>query len=182
MLYRSIDNPEVADTLPRVTAALAGLGRQGAARGAHLRRHGRGPEGGAEGPHHRLRGQAPELRGERLPHVPASTARNLQRAPSAARAKETLRQDRSRLGRSRHLDAIKDASGPMTRLLPALGARPAPERGRRDRPQLPGPGDLPRRLRPHLVDQPQRHAAVPRARLPGRLPARRRCRRAGATC
>ena len=170
MLWRSVDDWEVRQVLPHTVAALAdwdGKDVPDEKAYAALRRH----TGGARLRHRRHGIQAAELRTERLPHHPGQHRAQPESRAGARHGQGDAGQDQSGLGRTRHLGGDQGRQRPNDQLLPAGGARPDPERGRRDRRGPAGSGDLPRRVRPHLHHQLRRHGALPDPGLPGRLPA-----------
>ena len=132
---RAVDDSRGAVRPCRETAQSCGPGTARTCRTKRLTRRWRRDIPAARAPAPRHRGQAAELRslnGSRT--ILASTARNLKASrPSPARAQETLGKINPAWGERATWAAIKGAARPVHRLLPAGGARPDAERGRRDR-------------------------------------------------
>ena len=165
-LFRSVDNPEVHDTLPRTLAALAHWDRRTltdeaafAALLADLKTAQGKPELSMLA--RRLNYVVPGFRS-----IIIRTARLSGEATPAYRGLP----DRARAGLARRRPLGRDRERVLAadRLLPARRARPASDRRGPHRARRSAERGVPRSIRAHVLDQPHGHAVLPRDRISGR--------------
>ena len=183
MLWRSVDDPEVAARAAAHRRRAARLERPGAARRGRLRAHSPPISPRPRRTATAGRRQAAELRHERIP-LPADGHRPPLRPRPPPRARRRRRcWPSTRAGASWKAGARSIARrGPLTDFYLLAAARPAPHRQRPHRCHPGRAGGVCRCAAAHAEDRLRRHRALPAARISHRLSAGEPAAAAWRTC